>query len=206
VTAVQHLRAEIPALYEITFAPVGPPVSMAGLFQGRGGEVSSNAPTPASACVHCRGVRLACQGGESQPLVPTGRPPGACMCGVFLAGRLLSAGPCVRQIHVRLQRHELRELPEDDEGVAAWCRTAFVAKVRRPTQRYRGSRDPGRGRNLNRQHGPACSASCPGLASPVLPCVLAFAETGCSPPLPCMARLLAHCAVRESPDVGDSER
>lgn len=33
------------------------------------------------------------------------------------------------QIHVRLQRYDIDALPEDDEGVAAWCRDLFIAKV-----------------------------------------------------------------------------
>ncbi|GAQ81377.1 lysophosphatidyl acyltransferase 2 [Klebsormidium nitens] len=69
VTAVHHMRHEVKAVYDITFAPVGFPMSMAGLFQGRGGE-----------------------------------------------------------IHVRLQRYDIGALPEDDEGVAEWCRDVFIAK------------------------------------------------------------------------------
>lgn len=62
--------------------------------------MSSNAPTPASACVHCRGVRLACQGGESQPLVPMGRPPwcvhvwGVPCWPVAECGSVCAADPC----------------------------------------------------------------------------------------------------------------
>lgn len=36
------------------------------------------------------------------------------------------------QVHVHLKRHEMKDMPENDEAIAQWCRDIFVAKVVRP--------------------------------------------------------------------------
>lgn len=39
----------------------------------------------------------------------------------FLAGLM--------QVHVHIKRHLMKELPEDEDAVAQWCKDLFVAKV-----------------------------------------------------------------------------